>query len=152
MLLFLWLHTGSGCSALHGVNLNFKKSLLYEHELEKPLHIVKFQYCKFVEDSSWFNIHWKACVRKLNEKSGKTGAYIHLYLPYKNSNSWNMTHESVRLLNKNNQWTITLLSHISLYATVLVFLHRHHLQCWKIVFDFITYAKCARYFYFAFTK
>ena len=29
---------------------------------------------------------------------------------------------------QNNQWTITLLSHISLYATVLVFLHSDQLQ------------------------
>ena len=35
-----------------------------------------------------------------------------------------MTQQSVRLSNKkNNQCTITLLSHISLYITVLVFLH-----------------------------
>ena len=32
---------------------------------------------------------------------------------------------------KNNQWTITLLSHISLYTTVLVFLHSDQLQSKK---------------------
>ena len=32
---------------------------------------------------------------------------------------------------KNNQWTITLLSHISLYATVLVFLCSDQLQSRK---------------------
>ena len=32
---------------------------------------------------------------------------------------------------KNNQWTITLLSHISLYATVLVFLPSDQFQSWK---------------------
>ena len=32
---------------------------------------------------------------------------------------------------KNNQWTITLLSHISLHTTVLVFLHSDQLQSKK---------------------
>ena len=39
-----------------------------------------------------------------------------------------MTQWSVRLSNKNKQWTITLLSHISIYTTVLVFLHSDQLQ------------------------
>ena len=64
-------------------------------------------------------------LRKLNEKSRKTGVYIHLFFSFKNSNSSNMTLQNIRLLNKNNYWTITLLSHIPLYTKVLVFLYRY---------------------------
>ena len=53
------------------------------------------------------------CLRKLNERSRRTGVYIYLFLPYKYSNSSYMTQQSIKLLNKNNQRTITLLSHIS---------------------------------------
>ena len=31
--------------------LDFSKSLLYEHELQKPFQIAKYQYCRLVEDS-----------------------------------------------------------------------------------------------------
>ena len=46
------------CRILRIVDFDLKllktvhKSLLYECELQKPLQIGKFQYCKFFEDSS----------------------------------------------------------------------------------------------------
>ena len=40
--------------------LDCSKNLLIKHELQNPLQIAKFQYCKLVEDSSWFNIYWTA--------------------------------------------------------------------------------------------
>ena len=51
---------------------------------------------------------------------------MQLFLSYKNSNSWNMTVQGMKLLSKNNQWTIPLSSHISLCATVLVRLHMYY--------------------------
>ena len=74
-------------------------------------------------------------LRKLNAKSRKTEVYIHLFLPYKNSNSSKMTQWSIRLLSKNNQWTIPLLSHISLYTTELVFLYSYLLQWRKTTYS-----------------
>ena len=74
----------------------------------KPLHSARFQYCKLIEDSSWFNIHWTAII--VLEKWVKG---LGLFLPCKNINSLKMNQKSIRLLNKNNQWAITLLSHIS---------------------------------------
>ena len=61
--------------------------------------VAKPQYCKLVEDSTWFNIHWTTSTVSENWiKSLGKRVYIHLFVPYKNSNSWNL---------------ITLLSHIS---------------------------------------
>ena len=37
------------------------------------------------------------CLRKLNEKSEKIEVYIYLFLPYKHSNSSNMTQSSLTL-------------------------------------------------------
>ena len=34
-----------------------------------------------------YSFNSQYCLRKLNEKCRKTGVYMHLYLPYKNSNS-----------------------------------------------------------------
>ena len=72
-----------------------------------------------------YSLNSQYSLRKLNEKSRKTGVYIHLFFSFKNSNSSNMTLQNIRLLNKNNYWTITLLSHIPLYTKVLVFLYRY---------------------------
>ena len=38
-----------------------------------------------------YSLNSQYCLRKLNENSRKTGVHIHLFLPYKNSNSSNMT-------------------------------------------------------------
>ena len=38
-----------------------------------------------------YSLNSEFCLRKLNEKSRKTGFYIHLFLHYKNSNSSNMS-------------------------------------------------------------
>ena len=61
--------------------------------MQKLLQIAKFQYCKLVEDSQVDSIFIEQPVllRKLNEKSEKTVFYLHLYFPYKNINSSNMT-------------------------------------------------------------
>ena len=72
-----------------------------------------------------YSLNSQYSLRKLNEKSRKTGVYIHLFFSFKNSNSSNMTLQNIRLLNKNNYWTITLLSHIPLHTKVLVFLYRY---------------------------
>ena len=57
----------------------FKKPTI-EHELQKPFQFSKFQYCKLVKDSSWFNIHWTASTVLENwmKRLGKLG-FIHTY-------------------------------------------------------------------------
>ena len=55
-----WLLKLENCWVWLDIFILFKKSLLYEHELQKPFQIAKFQCCKLVEDSSWFDIHWTA--------------------------------------------------------------------------------------------
>ena len=49
-----------------------------------------------------YSLNSQYSLRKLNEKSRKTGVYIHLFFPFNNSNSSNMTLQNMRLLNKNN--------------------------------------------------
>ena len=89
-----------------------------------------------------YSLNSQYCLRKLNEKSWKTGVYIHHFSLYKNSNSSNMTQYSIRLFNKNNQWAILRLSHISLYATLLVFLHSYQLQWRKTSYSKKKNPKC----------
>ena len=74
------------CRILRIVDFDLKllktvqKSLLYERELQKPLQIAKFQYCKFSEDSSWFSIHWTPCnvLENWMKSLGKQG-FIYTY-------------------------------------------------------------------------
>ena len=112
--------------------LDSSTSLLYEHELQKPLR------CKIpILQVGWrfkliqYSLNSQYCFRNWMKSLRRQG-YIHLFLPYKNSNSSSMTQYRIRLLNKNNQWKITLLSYISLYATVIVYLQRYRLQWRKI--------------------
>ena len=55
-----------------------------------------------------YSLNNQYCLTKLNEKSGKTTVYMHLFLSYKNSDSLNIGQWSIRFLSKNNQWKITL--------------------------------------------
>ena len=59
--------------------LDCSKSLLYEHELQNPLQIAKFQYCKLVKDSTWFKIYWTAST--VLETEWKVWENMGLYTP-----------------------------------------------------------------------
>ena len=103
----------------------------------KTLQIAKFQYCKLVEDSSWFIIHWTVSTVLENWMTslGKQGFIYTYFFLAKIVTAQTWPSRVSRLLNKNNQWTIIFLSNILLYATVLVFLHMYQLQWKKISYS-----------------
>ena len=79
------------------------------HKTQKPLEI-----CKYTQDSSWFiSISLENWMKSLEKQVYCT----HLFLSNQNSNNSNMTQWSIRLL-KNDNWTITPFSHISLMPQV----------------------------------
>ena len=86
-----------------------QKRLLHTQNLQKPLEI-----CKYTQDSSWFiSISLENWMKSLEKQVYCT----HLFLSNQNSNNSNMTQWSIRLL-KNDNWTITPFSHISLMPQV----------------------------------
>ena len=79
------------------------------HKTQKPLEI-----CKYTQDSSWFiSISLENWMKSLEKQVYCT----HLFLSNQNSNNSNMAQWSIRLL-KNDNWTITPFSHISLMPQV----------------------------------
>ena len=53
--------------------------MLYKHNLQKPLEIAKFQYCKLTQDSSWFIIQETASAVLENWIKSLENSYIYTF-------------------------------------------------------------------------
>ena len=109
------------------LNLTVKKSLLYEHELQSHFKLQNSNtasYLKIQLDS----IFSQYCLRKL-----KTGLCTYFFvLKILTAQTWPSTISDYKT---KTEWKITLLSCISLYTTVLVFLDRYQFQSRKISYS-----------------